>query len=216
VLKHDLPMNMRKPSTEGFTRIEGAFIGVVIVLLMAVAIPTIRHHNRSGETECFYNLRCIGMCYGQFISERGAPVTSTPTNEGGTKELTADPAAASAHFVALMTNSGSLSLLACPLDVHPRCRYDEPFNNNNLSYFITLTAAEHTPNWLIAGTRNISHRQAAIIPLSATVMNSWHDGFRMHGARGYTVHMDGHVESVGVDRLPYTFREGETNNIIVP
>ncbi len=79
------------------------------------------------------------------------------TNQEGTKEYN-ETGQVFQHFLALSNQLNSPRLLVCEKD-NSRIRatnWTTGFNNQNISYFVGLDAAEKNPQMLLAGDRHIT------------------------------------------------------------
>jgi hypothetical protein len=126
-----------------------------------------------------------------------------------------DPKAARFHFQALFPAwSRAQGSATCPYDIRQGAGF-RPLQNSNMSYFLSLNVDPNQPLWVLAGTRNISHKQESILAVTAGTTNCWHPRYRMHGAAGYLVFVNGHVAKSS-DAIPFPIPPGATNYLILP
>jgi hypothetical protein len=196
----------------GFTRGELALLCASVLLLLALAIASFKKTQQlSYRTECGYNLRVVHGAFDWFIRDSQKWITQVSTNNGGTMELSSDPKAAYRHFAALPSVEG---VLACPKDLRFQASTTGGIQNSNISYFLSINVDLNNPQWILAGTRNISQSSEVLLPLHSLTQSKWHADFGLHGAQGYLVLVDGSVDQG--PRVDIPIVKGTTNLLVLP
>jgi prepilin-type processing-associated H-X9-DG protein len=210
-------MNIKHSMSLGFTRLDLLAVLSVASLLAVGAVGCLKRLGpTTSATECSYNLRVVLRASDDFTERHGAWITGVSSNDHGSLEWSVDPGAAAKHFAALMPDVSYAKYLRCPRDKRFRNMEYGVWRNGNISYFLSLNPDFNNPEWIVAGTRNISKEQGTIIELApGRTPERWYGGFGLHGTRGYLAFADGHVHIEPRSGLP-TIAAGNTNRIVLP
>ena len=141
-----------------FTFVELLIALVIIVVLAVLALPNLRRHTHgSPRMSCLNNLKQIGLAFRMWANDNGEQFPmSVSTNQAGSKEYN-ETGQVFRHFLAMTNELNTPRVLGCPTDkARTRVRtWTNGFNNQNISYFVGLDAAEKNPQMLLSGDRNI-------------------------------------------------------------
>ena len=188
-------------------------LSLVILVLFSCSKQT---RERIYSTECAYNLKVIHATSDRYLQDNRNWVSELSTNQGGTKEFASDIKASWRHFSALFPDPPPWSMLLCPKDArYTNSTPTSTLQNSNISYFLSLNLDARNPQWILAGTRNISEQEETILPVSSNSQTRWHSRFGLHGSRGYLVFADGHFDLAPRTNVP-TDSLHATNFIVLP
>ena len=161
------PSNMKKSKVRnqaGFTRTELAVVIIVLVVLLAMALPGLqRAHQKVARISCLSRLEQLGIAYRTFANNTGDRYHAfTSVTNGGWRELLAGTNAGAfvwTNFVAMADIVGqSTYVAACPTDERKKAKSfgRADFNDNShVSYFVGADANDTHPQSLLAGDRNL-------------------------------------------------------------
>lgn len=213
-------------SRQAFTLTEVLVVLAVLAVLMGSALPALMRAKLKAERiSCVGNLKNIGLAFRIFATDN----TNTfpfqlSTNQGGTLEWTRVPSQAWRHFVAISNELSIPRIVHCYSDRERRAVARDWLrftNNESLSYFLGIHAAESQPQSLLAGDRNLQLDGVALtnqIVTFSTNANVVFDG-RIHRFAGNALLCDGSVQQLSSDRLRDQFRDAAlvtTNTLIIP
>ena len=196
--------HQRQRAWSGFTLLELLLVAVIIAILAALMLPVLsKTKGRSLQIECLSQLRQVGVASLTFAHDHGDRFPfQVPVKDGGTLELVksaspdgADIFFAFRHFQALSNELGVARLLRCPSDSRTGATTFEELRNDNISYFLAVTADPSKPDSLLAGDRNIMARSSgsgAILKLTALEGAKWTSA--IHEFKGNLLFAGGHVE----------------------
>jgi hypothetical protein len=142
-------------SERGFTRLELVVTLACLATLLACAVPSVLGNGvKSARAVCLGNLRQIGVAFQAWAAPNGEryPWMVQPPDGGSYQQ-----SSAYWHFLVASNELGSPRILVCPADpAKTSVRSWEFFNNNNLSYFVSL---HHNgigrDQALLSGDRNV-------------------------------------------------------------
>lgn len=179
----------------GFSRTELLVCLVVLVVLTAIAIPLLKQLKPRGtymscrhKQQVIYSvLRSTGMMENSEMSRLQAPLPATVFQS--------------------LSNEISPYSLVCPTDSRKYATNWQQLANTNLSYFLSLSAVENSPQaTVLAGDRHVSPRGDMILDTSTPGFAAkWHSQLGLHPPRdrkerglsvpyGNILFADGHVE----------------------
>jgi len=157
---------IRKYKAAGFTLIELLVVIAIIAILASLLLPALaRAKARAQRISCTSGLKQVGLAFRLFSNDHGdkfpfniyeadggsvAPAgnTSTPADSGGAVKI----------YQSISNELVSPKVLACNSDTSRNKATDflGGFNNQNqLSYFVGVTADEGKPQSILSGDRNI-------------------------------------------------------------
>jgi prepilin-type processing-associated H-X9-DG protein len=159
------------------TLVEVFMVTAVVVLVAAIFIPAVaKSHGTRCRIHCINNLKQIGIAMRMFANDHGdAFPWAVVTNNGGSKEF-GSSSQVFQHFLVASNELNTPKILTCP---------DEPkqvgvsdwnlLRNQNISYFVGLTADEATSESLLSGDKGISGGvlSNSFIALFSTSRVSW-------------------------------------------
>lgn len=203
----------------GFSRTELLVSIVVLAFLMAIAIPLLKQLKPRGaymsckhKQQVIYSvLRSTGITENSEMSRLQAPLPATVFQS--------------------LSNEISPYSLVCPTDSRKYATNWQQLANTNLSYFLSLSFAENSPQaTVLAGDRHVSPRENVILDTSTSgFVAKWHSQLGLHPPhdrkeRGLSVpygnilFADGHVEMLDDAGLARALgnSNGGTNLLAIP
>jgi len=188
-------------------------VGMVAVILL-LGIPAAKA--KVQRANCADHLATAAIALREFTTDHAnAFPWRVSTNKGGSMEY---GSSAYPHWLTLKDGLASpedfvSSVVICPADKRRGADKWADMSNSNLSYFISLDAADDRPEMVLAGDRNLTLNGAEVVPGLATLGNdqtlSWNRD--LHGGRGNLLFADGHV--AWFSRLRLTSNHLSTNLI---
>ncbi len=192
------------PTQGAFTLLELLLVTVIIAILAALSLPVLsKAKGRSHQIECLSQLRQVGVASLSFAHDHGDRFPfQVPVKQGGTLEMVksasqdgADIYFAFRHFQALSNDLSVARLLRCPSDNRESAATFDELDNDNISYFLAVTADPAKPDSLLAGDRNIissGSGSGSILKLTALEGAKWTRA--IHEFKGNLLFAGGHVE----------------------
>jgi hypothetical protein len=149
------PANQRN---QALTRTEVlAVIAVIICFAVLLFTGLVDSKAKTQRINCMSNLKQIGIAFRLWEGDHGDkyPMAISVTN-GGAMELIAPGKA----YVLWQTLSNQLSfpkILWCPADAKtsPATNFSTGFSDANISYFVSMDAAENYPQMILSGDDNL-------------------------------------------------------------
>ena len=203
-------------SRRGFTLMEMLLVAVIIMILMTLALPVIvRTKGRGLQLECLSQLRQAGIGFVSFAHDHGDRFPfQVPVKEGGTLELLkaanqseGDVFYAFRHFQALSNELNEPKIFRCPVDFRTAAGTLAQLKNDNISYFLAVTADPAHPESLLSGDRNFvdsGAQSGSILKLTAMSAPKWTRAG--HEFKGNLLFAGGHVERTGNAGLQVAMR----------
>jgi prepilin-type processing-associated H-X9-DG protein len=194
-----------------FTMNELLVIMGVLALLAALLVPALAiAKQKSRKISCSCRLKQIGLAFRIFANDRGdAYPMNVSTNKGGSMEYLSSTEVFR-HFQVISNELSTPKILVCPSDTR-RAALDFPtLSNVNVSYFLSLDAADTNPSSLLAGDRNLVTNGVPVGSGLLKLMTNMNVGWTMstHQGSGNVVLGDGSVQSFPSARL----QEQSTNS----
>lgn len=189
-----------------FTLIELLTVIAILMVLATLMLPVLaRTKSRSLQLECLSQLHQIGLGFIAYSHEHSDRFPyEVPVKDGGTRELLnaagrgEDIFFAFRHFQAISNDVNEPKVFRCPVDFRTPAETMAKLKNENISYFIAVTAEVSRPVSLLAGDRNIvdpGGQSGSILKIAATSKPQWtRDG---HEYKGNLLFAGGHVERTG-------------------
>jgi hypothetical protein len=203
----------------GFTRVELFGIVTVLVVIVALVRPFKNSDKpKAGRIMCVNNLKNIGPAFRIFATDHGdrfppAILLSNKVDIASIDILSV--------YLALTNELSTPKILYCPED-KKRASIGSFFNlgTKNLSYFVSLSATENTPQALLAGDRNLQTNDVVVSPgmLLVTTNSNLSWSKEMHEGQGNSAMGDGSVQQFSSIRLKQGLinQQTETNYLIIP
>ena len=200
----------------GFTLMEMLLVAAIIMILMTLALPVIvRTKGRGLQLQCLSQLRQIGVGFISYAHDHGDRFPfQVPVKEGGTLDLVQaanqandDVFFAFRHFQAISNELNEPKIFRCPVDFRSPAESLAKLKNENISYFLAITAELSRPESLLSGDRNFIEpgvQSGSIMKLSA--MSAPHWTRAVHEFKGNLLFAGGHVERTGNAGLQVAFR----------
>ncbi len=189
----------------GFTLLELLLVVAIIMILTTLMLPVVaRTKGRSHQLECLNQLRHTGVGFISYAQDHGDKFPfQVSTKDGGTLELVnaanqrgdGDVFYAFRHFQALSNELVQVRIFRCPVDFRTAAPTFPELKNENISYFLAVTADPLRPESLLAGDRNISEKNGqpgSIVKLTA--MSTPHWTRAGHEFKGNLLFSGGHAE----------------------
>jgi competence protein ComGC len=179
----------------------------IIAILAALLLPAMNQgQGRAKRVQCLNNLKETGTAFHVFAHDHnGRFPMEVPTREGGSQELVQNAYHITGvfyfsfrHFQPLSNDLVNPKMLSCPTDIarQPALNFGL-FKNDNLSYFIGVTAGYDKPNSILSGDRNITNDLAgnpSILRGSSAYPVRWTE--ELHRKKGNILLADAHVQEV--------------------
>ncbi len=202
--------------TIGFGRVD---LIAIIAIITTLAALLANHLSKSKESRsnitCMHKLERIGMAFEKYACDHGGifPM-GVSTNIGGSLEYMRSGVHSFKHYQVISNYLIGTYWLVCPKDIRKASQSWQVLSNTNVSYFIAMDAQRGNSRSLLAGDRNISPSASTIV----TQITQWYPNQGLHGAEGYILFSDGHVEKADSIKLRAIYQEGinATNFISVP
>ena len=201
-------MKRRIGSNRAFTLLELVVIFTIICVLFAVLIPaTIKAVQKQKRIACVGRLKNMGLGYRIFATDNHDMfpwqlATNAPSPKTFDDILR--------HYKAISNAISTPKILVCPSDNRQPAADWVSLSRTNISYFVSLDAAETYPQSFLTGDRNILTNGfrigPGIVKLESTVTNVAWDG-TIHRFQGNVVMGDGSVQQLSGTR----FRQQITN-----
>lgn len=182
-------------NNQAFTLLELIVIFTVISILVAILIPaTIKAVAKQKRIGCVSRLKNIGLGYRIFATDNHDMFPwQLATNSPAPK--TFDDVLG--HYQSISNEISIPKILVCPADDRKAARDWLTLSRTNISYFISLDAAETFPQSFLTGDRNILTNGARIGPeivkLDSGTTNVTWDG-SIHRFQGNAAMGDGSVQ----------------------
>lgn len=187
-----------------FTLVELLTVIAIIAILAAMLLPVLDKSELRGKRAwCINNLSQAGLAFHTFANDHGGKFPmAVSTNDNGSMEYVesgfdSGPTFYTAfhHFQALSNELVFPQILVCPADLRPAATNFQAFQNENLSYFVGVTAMFDKSESILAGDRNLatnSWSQPTILGLGPDSRLWW--TWELHQQKGDVLFADGHVE----------------------
>lgn len=200
----------------GFTLMEMLLVAAIIMILMTLALPVIvKTKGRSLQLQCLSQLRQTGIGFVSYAQDHGDRFPfQVPVKEGGTLELLTaanqgggDVFYAFRHFQAISNELNEPKIFRCPSDFRSPAESVAKLKNENVSYFLVVTAEPSRPQSLLSGDRNFAEpgvESGSIMKLTAMSTLQWTRS--VHEFKGNLLFAGGHVERTGNAGLQVAFR----------
>ena len=192
--------------TTALTKIDVLVIVAVLVVMAALLLPALAAAKRkSARINCISNVKQIGIAFRLWEGDNKDkyPMAVSVTN-GGAMELAATGNVA-ACFQVMSNELCTPRILLCPEDTRRTyaTNFSIGFSDANISYFISLDAAEMYPQMILAGDDNLlvdgKPVQPGILNLRTGTAIAWTKD-RHHGV-GNIGMADGSAQQVTGDGL---------------
>ena len=173
-MRDDPSMN---PRARGFTFIMLLVVIAVIALLAAMLLPALAAAKRKAQQiNCVNNLKQCGLAFRIWEGDNNDKLPmAVSTASGGTEEFTAGSETFH-HFLVMSNELSTPKILVCPADTRSQAINFAHLNNQGVSYFVGLDAADSFPQRLLDGDRNITGEakpQNGILNLTPGERVSW-------------------------------------------
>ena len=213
----------RNKSTAAISRIEIVVVVAAVTVLLSLAIVGImRAKGRAWTVCCNCNLKQVGLAFRVWEGDNRTnfPMRVSITNGGAMESIQAGQV-----FSSFQVASNELStprILVCPEDSArlPAPSWSSNFNDQAVSYFLSLDAVETNPNMLLSGDRNLTMNGAAlghgVHQFTTNQAFGWTSGF--HKNRGNVAMADGSVQILTSAALSPALASSElaTNRFAIP
>jgi prepilin-type N-terminal cleavage/methylation domain-containing protein len=212
--------------TSGFTLIELLAVIAIIGILAALLLPAMTQARaRAKRIQCAGQLRQTGIAFHAFAHDHNSRFPmAVPASAGGSLDFVQTLGRTGTefyfsfrHFQVLSNDLVTPRLLVCPADTRLPATTFAELDNQNLSYFVGLTAEYGRPDSILAGDRNLSDGS----PSGGTVMRLAPDAPlrwspELHVSRGNVLFSDGRVEQKRTPKLEVTGASSPISRLAVP
>ncbi len=200
-----------------FTLIELLVLVAIIALLAGVLIPLLAQQKaKARRISCVGHLKNIGLSFRIYSTDSSgvfptAPLVRTAPDLSSIKITDV--------FQSLSNELSTPKIIVCPADDRVEAKSFATLTTNNISYFVSLTGEETTPEVILGGDRNILVNgvpAARFVALGTNTPVSWSTA--THNGQGNLVMSDGSVLQANSTRLKTIVSNQKiaTNNLIFP
>ena len=195
---------------------EMLLVAAILMILMTLSLPVIvKTKGRSLQLQCLSQLRQTGFGFVSYAQDHGDRFPfQVPVKEGGTLELLTaanqgggDVFYAFRHFQAISNELNEPKIFRCPVDFRTAAGTLAQIKNDNISYFLAVTADPARPESLLSGDRNFvdsGAQSGSIVKLTAMSAPKWTRAG--HEFKGNLLFAGGHVERTGNAGLQVALR----------
>jgi competence protein ComGC len=208
-------------SHRAFTILEALVVILIVVLVLAMFLPTLaRPQRRSNRIGCVNYLKQIGIAVRVWHGDNNDKYPmNVPIALGGARELLAAGNVA-ACFQVMSNELSTPKILVCPADKQRKyaTNFDTILTRTNISYFLALNASESDPQAILSGDDNLIQNHQPVSPGIVKLSTSpatWTSD--RHQGAGFILVADGSVQSVR--QMGFVSSAGTcfaTNRIVVP
>ena len=209
--------------SHALTRIEVLAIVAVVSLLFCLGVAwLIQVRHRSGSICCNCNLKQIGLSFRVWEGDHNDkyPMQTSVTN-GGTMEL-ANGNNAWVNFTVMSNELATPKVLICPADKTRLYATDftTDFNNNKVSYFVSLNASSDQFEMFLSGDENFAvdgiPAKSGLLELSTNICVTWTTA--RHKFIGNIALADGSVQQITTTNLQQAIQNTSiaTNRLALP
>jgi prepilin-type processing-associated H-X9-DG protein len=214
-------MNLRARRSNlenAFTRTELIFISCLLALLVALgAVALIQARFKQQQRTCVNNLKNVGLAFRIWSTDSSDDFPfQRSIEDSGTREFTN----VWQHFLTMSNELSEPRILICPTSSKNPSRTWQTFSDQNISYFIGITAKEIYPQSFLTGDTDffIDGQPPQSNPVSiSTNSNISYPPF-VHRSNGNICMGDGSVQKFASAQLKESLRHSEiaTNTLLLP
>jgi type II secretory pathway pseudopilin PulG len=155
--------NSKTSSRSGFTLIELLVIICVIAVLAVMLVVALAAAKRNARCiNCNNNLKQNTLAFKLWGNDNDDKYPmDVPAAKGGTREFV-NGADTFRHFQVMSNKLITPKILVCPSDTRTAAANFDRLNNQNVSYFVGLDAAEEFPSRFLDGDLNITADNAPV------------------------------------------------------
>lgn len=190
----------------GYTLLEMLLVVTIIAILAMMLLPVVsKAKGRSKQIACLSQLKQIGLGFIAYAHDHGDRFPfEVPVKEGGTAELVDlarqtqdDIYYAYAHFQAISNQVNEPKVFVCPADYRTPAESMREMRNENVSYFVAMTAKFSDPDSLLAGDRHIrdANSRGSVLKFTGVSQPVWTAAG--HEFKGNLLFSGGHAERTG-------------------
>ncbi len=206
----------RHARLRGFTLLELLTVVAIIAILSVMLLPVLsKTKGRSKQIACLSQLKQLGLGFINFAHDHGDKFPfQVAMKDGGTLELLQiaqqsgdEVLYAFRHFQAVSNEVNEPKVFVCPSDFRNPAATMREMKNENVSYFLAVTADWSRPDSLLAGDRNISDGESkgSIVKWTSMSKPVWTRA--IHEFQGNLLFAGGHVERTGNSGLAVAMRD---------
>jgi prepilin-type processing-associated H-X9-DG protein len=188
----------------GLTLVEVLYTVAVVAMLIGMVWYSTPRSRRSTRIVCVSNLKQSSLALQIWAGDHGDKFPfQVSTNQGGSLEYTRSKEVFR-HFLAISNELGNSKVLHCPADKERTWAVSfTNFNNQHLSYFLTLNPTGSNKWSVLGGDRNIAafgqNYANGNYAVASNKMLSWGQG--IHQYQGNLSFADGHSEQSNSNNL---------------
>lgn len=220
-------MKSSRPARGAFSLVEMLVVIGIISILAALLLPALnKGMMKARQIQCVSRLKQVGIGFHSFANSHNSRFPmQVPRTDGGSQEfvqaglnIKGDFYFSFRHFQVLSNELADPKILVCPADTKREAAASfAQLQNQNLSYFVAVTAKYDEPTTMLAGDRNIKdvYNGPATILRSGNLPNlKWSE--EMHQFRGNILFSDGHVDETTQRKLTDLGRQFQYYPLVMP
>jgi prepilin-type processing-associated H-X9-DG protein len=207
--------------TRAFTVVELLVIVAAVLILAALALPSLSRSHKSVRIECVNNLKQVGLAFRLWSGDCGDKYPMQALADESKWSFHLNATNGFRYFQVMSNELATPKNLVCPADKKrkPAANFTNGLDNSHISYFAGLDADETMPLTFLAGDWNITNGQSKtnnILCLQTNQLVGWIKD--LHKFAGNIAMADGSVRQLNNSGLQKSLGDTglATNRLLFP